>query len=272
MCTYTPMAATQSGGQAWSPTGPLGGALADVPDALAAAPATGQLFALLSNGSVELARPGYTTWSTVVRRGALGTTPAGQRCGVRGLVAVAFSPTGGPLLGAACARAGVAGILSANGGTWQTTGPAMPGALARDPVAVRRLTTAGNEVVALLQAGSGPAARWLAAWSADGGQHWALSPPLRLTGTRTPVASFGPSGAIVLSGSSAFAIGGAGGTWRSLPQLPAGTATVAPGPASGFDALAVRGSRLTVWRLGGGSAAWRVAQIIHVPIQYGSSG
>jgi hypothetical protein len=269
---FTPMAVSGSGGRAWSPAGPLGGALANVPDALAASPATGQLFALLTGGTVELASPGYTRWSTVVSRGVLDTSPAGQRCGVRGLVAVAYSPAGGPLLGAACARPGVTGILSATGGTWQVAGPAMPGALARDPVTVRRLTTTGSQVAALLQAGGGRAARWLVAWSADGGQRWVASPPLRLTGAGAPVASFGPSGAIVASAGRADVIGGPGGSWRSLPALPAGTATVAPGPAGAFDALTVHRARLTVWRLGPESATWRVAQVIDVPIQYGSSG
>jgi hypothetical protein len=266
------MALTRSGGQSWSPTGPLGGALANVPDALAVAPAAGQLFALLTSGTVAMASPGYTRWTTVVSRRALAATPAAQRCGLRGVDAIAFSATGGPLLGAACARAGVTGIFTGSGGTWLTTGPALPGVLAHDPVTVRRLTTTGNQIAALLQVGTGRAAEWLVAWSADGGQRWTASPPLRLTGAGPAVASFGPAGVIMLRGHAAAVITGAGADWRSLPPLPPGTATVAPGPAGGFDALAVHASTLTVWRLGAGSPAWRVAQVIRVPIQYGSSG
>ena len=53
--------------------------------------------------------------------------------------------------------------------------------------------------------------------------------------------------------------------------MPAGTATLAPGSGSpAYDALAVAGSRLTVWRLGAG--AWAQVQVINVPITYGSSG
>ena len=44
--TYTPLTLTRNAGQAWSSAGPLDGALADVPDALAAAPGTGNLLAL----------------------------------------------------------------------------------------------------------------------------------------------------------------------------------------------------------------------------------
>ena len=53
--------------------------------------------------------------------------------------------------------------------------------------------------------------------------------------------------------------------------MPTGTATLAQGTGSGgYDALAVAGSRLTVWRLNAG--AWTKSQVISVPIQYGSSG
>lgn len=128
--------------------------------------------------------------------------------------------------------------------------------------------------MALLKAGSGPAASLLAAWSADSGIRWALSPPLRLSGANPTSASFGPAGAtaIVLTGNRAETITGAGAGWRSLPTLPGGTATLAPGPAGGFDALAVHRSRVTVWQLGAGSATWRATQVLNVPIQYGSSG
>ena len=55
----------------------------------------------------------------------------------------------------------------------------------------------------------------------------------------------------------------------------------AAGPAAGhrdaragtgvsYDALAVSGARLTVWRLAG--AGWAQVQVINVPISYGSSG
>jgi hypothetical protein len=53
-----------------------------------------------------------------------------------------------------------------------------------------------------------------------------------------------------------------------------GSATAgATGGATGagsYEALAVSGSRLTVWRLA--QRAWAKVQLITVPIQYGSSG
>ena len=55
--------------------------------------------------------------------------------------------------------------------------------------------------------------------------------------------------------------------------MPPGTGTLAPGSTAtgggAYDALAVSGSKLTVWRLAQG--AWAKVQLITVPIVYGSS-
>jgi hypothetical protein len=52
-----------------------------------------------------------------------------------------------------------------------------------------------------------------------------------------------------------------------MTLAPAGTATLGLGGV--WDALAVSGSELTVWRLTKG--AWAKVQLIKVPIEYGSS-
>jgi hypothetical protein len=57
-----------------------------------------------------------------------------------------------------------------------------------------------------------------------------------------------------------------------LPRPPQQTAALAFGPSGGMDALAAQGSRLTVWRLAASAASWRMAQVVRVPIAYGSSG
>ena len=77
---------------------------------------------------------------------------------------------------------------------------------------------------------------------------------------------------IVLNGTAATVIPNNGGTWRRLPAVPPGTATVTGGQAGAFDALAVHGSKLTVWRAAASGVAWQVRQVISVPIQDGSSG
>jgi hypothetical protein len=78
--------------------------------------------------------------------------------------------------------------------------------------------------------------------------------------------------AVVLTGNHAQAITGPAGTWQALPALPPGTATLAPEPAGGWDALAVHSTRLTIWQLRPGRTAWAAIQTLSVFIQFGSSG
>jgi hypothetical protein len=272
--TYTPLTATADGGRAWSSTGPLDGVLADIPDALAAEPGTGRLLAILAGGSVEMAAPPYTSWTTLASRSSLAANEAGRLCRLQTLTAAAYTPSGVPLLAGTCSRPGTAGIFAGTGTAWQPAGPAMPAALAAQTVRVLRLTATASKVVALLAVGSGHAASLLAAWSTDNGRHWALSAPLRLSGAVVTSAAFGPAGsaAVVTSGGHAEVISGNGSRWDALPMLPAGTATLAPGTGGEVDALAVHGKTLTVWQLLRGASTWTKTQVIGVPIEYGSSG
>jgi hypothetical protein len=269
--TYTPLTETGDGGQRWSSVDPLDAALADVPDALAAVPASGHLLALLPDGTARLATPGYASWATLATQRSLAATPPGRRCGLQNLTAAAYSPSGVPLLGGTCSRQGTAGIFAETGGTWHAAGPALPASLASQKARVLRLTSMASRTVALLETGAGPAAGLLAAWSADSGRHWALSPPFPLTGARLISASFGPGAAMVLNGNRGETVAGPAASWRSLPALPPHTATLAPGPGGGFDALAVDRSTLTIWQLAPGSAAWTRTQAINVPVQFGSA-
>jgi len=271
--SFSPLATTHDNGTAWTP-GLLDAALADVPDALAAAPAGGRLLALLARGEAQLSGPGGTGWTRLATRGALAASPADGRCGLGRLTAAAFSPSGVPLLAGGCAGPGTVGIFAYGGGTWHAAGPALPASYARQRVTVLRLTTTAGTTMALLAAGSGTATRLLAAWSTGGGTHWALSPPLPLRGAKLTSASSGPGGsvAVVLTGNHAQTIAGPAGSWSQLPALPPGTVTLAPGPAHGWDALAVHRTRLAVWQLPRGGAAWAAAQTIDVPVAFGSSG
>jgi hypothetical protein len=270
--TYTPLTLTHDGGRAWSSTGPLNAALANVPDALAAAPGTGTLLALTAEGTADLAAPGYTSWTTLATQRYLAATAAGRRCGLQDLTAAAFTLPGTPLLGGSCGRPGTTGIFADTGGTWHTAGPALPAALSGQSVQVLRMTRTASSTVALLAAGTGPGASLLAAWSADG-RHWTLAPPLPLHGAALTSASFGPGGsaAVITTTGRGQIITGAGSSWRPLPPLPPGTATLAPGPGSAVDALAVHGGTLTVWQYVPGSATWAKIQVVNVPIPYGSS-
>jgi hypothetical protein len=270
--TYTPLTLTRDGGRAWSSTGPLDAALANVPDALAAAPGTGTLLALTADGTAELAAPGYTSWTTLATQRSLAATAAGRRCELQDLTATAFAPPGTPLLGGGCGRPGTTGIFADTGGTWHAAGPALPAALAGQSVQVLRLTSAASSTVALLTAGTGPGASLLAAWSADG-RRWTLSPPLPLHGAALTSASFGPGGtaAIITTTGRGQIITGAGASWRPLPPLPPGTATLVPGPGGTADALAVNRGTLAIWQYAPGGTTWAETQVINVPIPYGSS-
>ena len=269
---FTPLAVTRNDGATWS-SAVLDAALADVPDALAAAPGSARLLALLTDGTVEVSGSG-ATWTTLVTRWSLAGSAAGARCGLQQLTAAAFSRAGAMLLAGACAHPATAGIFADSGGTWHQAGPALPTTLTRQPVTVLRLTSTDSGVAAMLQAGTGRSASLLAAWSANGDGRWDLSAPFQLGGARVAAASFGPAGetAITLTGGRGLTIAGPGQPWRPLPALPPGTATLAPGPGATLEALAVHGARLTVWRPGAGGTGWTQVQAITVPIQYGSSG
>jgi hypothetical protein len=271
--TYTPLTLTRDGGRVWSSTGPLDAALANVPDALAAAPGNGNLLALLTDGTAEVAAPGgYTSWTTLATQRSLATTAAGRRCGLQDLTAAAFAPPGTPLLGGSCGRPGTTGIFADTGGTWHAAGPALPAALAGQSVRVLRLSSTASNTVALLTAGTGSGTSLLAAWSADG-RHWTLSPPLPLHGAALTSASFGPGAdaAVITTANHGEIITSTGSSWQPLPPLPPGTATLAPGPGGSADALAVHGGTLTVWQLAPGGSTWAKIQVINVPIPYGSS-
>ena len=270
--SFSPLATTHDNGTAWTP-GLVDAALADVPDALAAAPGGGRLLALLASGQAELSGPSGTAWTRLATRRALAASAGGGRCGLGSLTAAAFSPSGVPMLAASCARPGTAGVFAYASGTWHPAGPTLPASYARQHVTVLRLTTTAGTTMALLAAGTGAAAGLLAAWSTDSGAHWALSQPLPLHGARLTSASSGPGGtvAVVLTGNHALTITHPAGSWRPLPALPPGTATLAPGPAGGWDALAVHSTRLAVWQLPPGSAAWAATQTISVPVQFWSS-
>ena len=269
--TYTPLIQTSDGGQAWSSLSPLDAALAGAPDALAVRPGGGLLLALLDGGPAEEAAPGASTWSTLASPATMAATPAGQRCGLRTLTAVAFTPSGIPVLAATCTKPGTVGIFAAGNGTWQAAGPALPASLAGQDITVSRLTRTAQGMTALLLAGTGPAASLLAAWSAGG--HWTLSAPLPLRGATLTSASFGPgaTAAIITSANRGQITTGPGSAWQRMPPLPPGTATLAPGSGGTADALAAHGGTLTVWQGAPGGTTWAKVQVINVPIPYGSS-
>jgi hypothetical protein len=270
--TYTPLTLTSDGGRGWSALSPLDAPLASAPDSLAVQPATGSLLALLSSGTAEQGTPGGTSWKTLVTARALAATPTGRSCGLRALTALTYTPAGTPLLAGTCSRPGVTGIFASVGGTWQAAGPALTGGLATQPITALRLTTSGDQITALLAAGRRQHSTLVAAWSADGGTSWTISPPFSAGSHAVTATSFGPGPTAAVVTASGHGAVLAQGHWQLLPALPPATAALAPGVDGTIDALAVYRSTLTVWHLAGQHGSWAKEQIITVPIQYGSSG
>jgi hypothetical protein len=262
--TFSPVTATADDGKTWTTLVP-GSGLANVPDALAAAP-DGHLLALGADDQVSVLTPGGSSWTTLISEHALAGLSGTRGCGLTGLTAVAYTASGTPLLGGNCDHSGVAGIFAYTGGAWHLTGPAFPG----QRIQVLGLTRTGNTVTSLLEAGTS----LVAAWSSDNGLHWTVSSVFGLGATQPVSVSFGADGAIAvaLTGNRAETLAGAGASWQPLPALPAGRSITLALTASGTtDALAADGGTLTVWRHTTGSASWVKAQVISVPIQYGSS-
>jgi hypothetical protein len=262
---FSPLAASTDTGRNWS-TGLLDADLADVPDAIAATP-TGPELALLQDGSIERAPTAGAAaagqWSRLTTLSALAASAAGRSCGLAGVHAVSFGQNEAPVAAGSCVRRGVAGVFTEVGGTWRSAGLALPAAFGRDQVQVLGLggTTAGSTV--LMAAGNS----LLAAW--PDGARWTVSDPVAAGTVRASGFGTGGSAWLLLGGGRAETVAGPGHSWRALPAVPAGTATLAPGPGGSYEALAVAGARLTVWRLSQG--AWATVQVIKVPIQYGSS-
>jgi hypothetical protein len=272
LLTYTPLVQTSDLGHSWSALNPLDAALASTPDSLATQPGTGKLLALLAAGRAEQGTPGGTGWTTLATARALAGTQAGKSCGLRALTAVAYTSTGAPLLAGTCTQPGAVGIFAPADHGWQNAGPALPGPLAHQAITVLRLGTAGNQTSALLAVGTGQHARVVAAWLASGGTSWTISPPLTTGGHAVSAASFGPgqTAAVITAGGHGAVL--AQGQWRLLPGLPSATAALAVGAGGTADALSVHKATLTVWHLASGKAGWTKAQVLSVPIQYGSSG
>jgi hypothetical protein len=268
---FTPLAATSDDGSAWT-SGVLDASLADDADALSVS--DGALLALLSNGTVQLSPSGGANWTTLTSLRSLSESATGRQCGLRALTGTAFTAAHAPLLAGDCAHAGVTGIFAESDRAWHLAGPTLTGPLARENISVLALASTPGGVAALLAAGTGDGAGLIGAWSAGTSSHWITSAVLPLHGAAVTSASFGPDGqaAVVLTGDRGDTLATPGGSWQSLPALPSGTATLAL-PVSGatVEALAVHSATLTVWQVASDHAIWQSAQVINVPIQYGSS-
>jgi hypothetical protein len=273
---FSPLATSTDGGRNWTP-GLLDADLANAPGAIAVDP-SGRSLALRQDGTIEAATASGAAagrWSQLTTLHALAASAPGRNCGLVAVHAVSFGPNKTPMAAGSCQRPGVAGVFADTGGTWESAGLALPAGFGRDQVQVLGLAGTSGGNVALLLAGTSLLAAW---WN---GTRWTVSAPVAggpVTAGSFRASGFGAGGSawLLLGGGRAETISGAGGSWRGLPPVPPGTATLAPpeglpaGTGGSYQALAVSGFKLTVWQLS--RAGWAKIQLIKVPIEYGSPG
>jgi len=274
--TYTPLIATPGASSSWS-DGLIEAGLAARPDALATS-GSGDMLALVGGADARVltSKGDLSTWATMVDRQILASTPSGRACGLDALTAVGYRGNQ-PMVGANCRRPGEVGLYAKSDGRWHPAGIILPPALSHDRVEVLALESSESTASALLAVSDKSTTALVAAWSATSGS-WITSSPLRLSASES-VVSFGPASgnglfALVQSASGHEALAVLNppeSTWQELPSPPVGTATVAFGPASSVAAFVGSGTVLTVWSLDSTPNRWGVEQVIHVPIQYGSS-
>jgi hypothetical protein len=283
--TFSPVAASADVGAAWSQQPPLSPGLANDPSALAGSSA-GRLLALTDAGDVDSGAGAGATWTRLTTLSALAASAAGRACGLTALTAVAWTPAGVPLVAGDCSKPAATGIFTESSGTWQAAGPVLSGVAARAGADVLGLATTAGRTTAILAVGGRASTAVVAAWSADGGADWTVSPVLRTAtlaaGARPSVSFFadGSAGFVFAApageapGSRAYTIGWQAGRWDTLPQLPARSApgqlaTLAETADGAPQALVVSGGTLGVWQLGSGQ--WAPVQTVRITIPYGSS-
>ena len=268
---FSPLATSTDTGKNWTP-GLLDAGLADTPGAIAVGP-SGRTLALLQDGTIPAAPTASAAaagqWTSLTTRNALAASAPGRSCGLVSVQAVSFGPGKNPMAAGSCTRPGVAGVFTDTGGTWRSAGLVLPG---KDTVQVLGLAATAGGNVALLAAGNSLLAAW---WN---GTRWTVSDPAR--GGASNGRHRARAGVRRRRERVAAARRRARGDHRRDRRLVAGAAAGAAGDRDAragehrdrrgaYDALAVSGSKLTVWRLAQG--AWAKVQLITVPIVYGSS-
>jgi hypothetical protein len=265
---FAPVTSTANSGGNWSPGQPAVHGLATAPDALATDPGRNVLV-LSANRQVLLLHPGTgPAWHWLTDLTWLARSAAGRACELTAITAVAFTPSGAPLVAGNCRRAGVAGLFERDGRSWRLAQLRLPAGLAgpagnAEPsaagVSALSLVTSGDQTTAVLRVGSSASGGLVAAHRASSGR-WTSSAVLSIGAAAVQSAAVWPAGAaaVVLSDHRAAVLVAHGDRWQQVSGLPARVATLAIGPAGQLEALAPQDQRLNVWALRGGS--WQLAQ------------
>jgi hypothetical protein len=272
---YSPLSVSENAGTTWRPAY-LPGALAARPDALAAGPGGAGALAIVGT-SVLRAPPTLASWSRLVS--LAGLRPTGVGCRPGALDAVAFAPSGTPIVATSCTRGGRIGLFMQAAGRWEPASLALSGRLRTATTSVLTLTSGTGLTTALVMARSARGSDLLALWQSASGT-WSASAPLPLpAGASVGSAANGIGGVVtVLAASTAYQVF-PGRPWVRLLSLPAGTVAIASTipattvyAAADADAFVVHGAELRVFALTPSGGTWALVQTTQVPLAYGSSG
>ncbi len=279
LLTFTPLASTSDQGAHWAP-GLLPAPLAAQPGALAALPG-GRLLAITARAA-ELSAPGGDGWRSLVTLRLLAAYQAGRARGLTRPVRCGGDRDRCCAAGRrSCTRPGVTGIFARTADGWRQAGcPVLPATLARQRVAVLRLTGTASGAVALLAAGTGRNVVLIPAWSTGGGTAWTAGEPFPLNGLLVQSVSAGAGGSwgVVLAGGHCLIFSAPGGrpARYAPPPLPrsaavAGTsATLVAGPGRQLTALVPGGRSVAIWQLVKGKT-WDQVQLLEIPLPPGAS-
>ncbi len=264
---FTPLAWSSDDGADWSPA-VLPAAIDPVPDALGPAPGGASQWAVTASGT-RVTRVAETA-GTVVTTAALEQASAGSCRTVR-VDALAGNGTS-TFAGATCLGARRVPVFETVGDGWRVVGPKLP---SPSLVSVLRLTVTGDALQAVVARSSGASIVVRLLSSNDSGATWTWSAPLRLPPAATLVSvSPGPGARWTVvwrpaAGSTRLGAIISGSKWSTVTTVPPGTQVLTTGAGTKLEALATKGSRLTVWQLNVGH--WVSVLTTTVPIQYGSS-
>ena len=199
----------------------------------------GRIVALVGDGrssQVLTATDSLSTWQTAATEAQLAATPAGRRCGLTSLTAVAY-PATTPMAAGSCSKPGITAVFALRPPGWQAAGPPTS---ANSTVQVLGLRTEGATLTGLFATTTSTGTNELVAgWSNNGGQQWKTSPPLQLGDNRRSLLSGRPTAPacsccspIRPPSKQLDLITGPSSSWSGCPNHPLRTATLAITPGS----------------------------------------
>lgn len=254
--------------------GRIVGSLAQSPSAVAMHGST--VYLVDAQGSLEELSMNAQTATVVTTQRQLASSPAGRRCGVVAITAVAVNRSGQIALGARCDKGGTNAVFVKNRSSWW-----LGGAPTTTANAVMRLDAAGDGFTALVRtAGAAPSVRSIAlsGSGAEASPTTAWSPPVGLM--------YSVVRSSVPDGHGGYDMLLANSTDASATDLAPGSLAVPIGKhlplsAQGIVIATVGGSQATeVVEVIGGTASfvvpgrqsmWRVIQRVKVAIPYGAA-